>query len=1024
MTLEQYLEDSVAIVGLACRFPGARDLNEYWNNLRQGVESITFFSEQELRDAGIDDVVWSTANFVPARGSLRDIEMFDAAFFGYSPREAEILDPQQRLFLECAWQTLEHAGYDPGRYRGRIGVFAGIAMSSYLDLVRSRLDILETLGSYQVGLANDKDFVTTRTSYKLNLRGPSMAIQTACSASLVSVHVASRSVLTGESDMALAGGVAINAYQVGGYFYEEGSIVSPDGHCRAFDAQAAGSVDGNGVGLVLIKRALDAVNDGDTIYALIRGSAVNNDGSAKAGYMAPGVDGQAEVITDALAIAGIDPETIGYIEAHGTGTLIGDPLEIAALTRAFRTRTERKGYCAIGSVKTNIGHLDIAAGIAGLIKTVKILQEKEVPPSLHFRFPNPHINFADSPFYVNTTLTAWPEAATPRRAGVSSFGIGGTNAHVLLEEAPSHAPRALSSLPQLLILSARSRTALDQATLLLRDHLVRYPQLDLADVAFTLQVGRHQFSHRRMVLCQQREDAIAALSESCATGLSTIVRDELSTPIMYLFSDQGSQYPQMAANLYSVETLFREQIDRCATILRPFLGLDFRQFLFEPDAQMASILDETWLTQPILFSLEYALAKLWMSWGVHPQAMIGHSLGEYVAACLAEVFSLEDALAIVAARGRLMQQLPGGTMLSVSLSEREVRPFLGQNLALAVNNGPSLCVISGPTEAIDALEHQFSAQGVDTHRLFTSHALHSAMMDPMLEPFVAQLKQISFQPPKIPYISNLTGTWITAEEATDPCYWARHLRQTVRFSEGIQELLKTPHAVLLEVGPGKALSTLVQLHLDQEDPLRVFTSLRHLQEHHSDLAFLLNTLGNLWLVGVDIDWSGVSARLQGRRVPLPSYPFERQRFWVDGHKNTHLLADKAPQDPSPSPPTTTPSHEEHTLSLYPRSALLGTYIAPTSEIEHAIVAIWQGVLGIAQVSIHDNFFEIGGNSLIAAQIISRLRKTFPIEFPLRLFFEVPTVAELARAIEDLLVEAIDLLSEEEAVREVGEYDRT
>jgi acyl transferase domain-containing protein len=762
--------EPIAIIGMTGRFPGARNLDQFWRNLRDGVESVSFFTHEELAAEGVDRSLLSEPAYVGANAVLDDVEMFDASFFGFTPREAEITDPQHRLFLECAWELLETAGYEPTSYKGRIGVYAGAGLSTYLlnNLGPGR-DLIKSVTDFQILMGNNTDYVPTRVSYKLNLKGPSVNVNTACSTSLVAVHIACQSLLDYHCDMALAGGVGIQVPQKQGYLYEEGGIGSPDGHCRAFDARAQGTVSGSGVGIVLLKRLEDALAQGDSIRALIRGSAINNDGSSKIGFTAPSIDGQAEVIAEAQAVAGIEPETITYVETHGTGTVLGDPIEIAALTRAFRSRTPNKGFCAIGSVKTNFGHLDEAAGVAGLIKTVLALEHKKIPPSLHFEQPNPGIDFANSPFVVNASLSEWKTNGVPRRAGVSSFGIGGTNAHVVLEEAPQIAPSGESRPFQLLVLSAKTSSALETATANLAGRLRQQPDLNLADVAYTLSQGRKAFGYRRIAICSNIQQAVRALESNDSKRVFNNLQEPGETPVTFMFSGQGAQYVNMGLELYQVESTFREQVDTCSEILAPHLGFDLRRVLYPDDPQAgdaAGRLKQTASAQPALFVIEYSLARLWMDWGVQPQAMVGHSIGEYVAACLAGVLSLEDALALVAARGQLMQQLPRGAMLAVPLSEGEVRPYLGRGLSLAAINSSDLCVISGLDDAVTGLQNELAERGIECRRLETSHAFHSGMMDPMLKPFTERVKKVKLNPPRINYLSNLTGSWIKATEAT------------------------------------------------------------------------------------------------------------------------------------------------------------------------------------------------------------------------------------------------------------------
>jgi acyl transferase domain-containing protein/acyl carrier protein len=873
----------IAIVGMAGRFPGSRNIGEFWQNLRDGIESIVTVDPNLLREG----------DRVNARATIEDIDLFDASFFGFNEREASTMDPQHRIFLECAWSALEDAGYNCETYKDKIGVYGGVGWNGYLPFnIAPDRQFLESAVGYQTLMGNDKDFLTTRVSYHLNLKGPSIDVQTACSTSLVAVSMACQSLLSYQCDLALAGGITVDSSSQTSYLYQEGGILSPDGHCRAFDAQASGTVPGNGVGIVVLKRLEEAIADGDYIHAVIRGTAVNNDGANKVGYTAPSVDGQAEVIAEALALAGVEAETISYIEAHGTATPLGDPIEIAALTQVFRASTAKERFCAIGSVKTNIGHLDAAAGVAGLIKTVLALKHRLIPASLHFKEPNPQINLSHSPFYVCDHLQEWHSHGHPRRAGVSSFGIGGTNAHVILEEAPER--KLISdSKPQLLLFSAKTSSALDTATHNLAAHLrslravplgQSHLELNLADIAYTLQIGRQSFAYRRMLVCQDREEAIAALEGQQWSDYQ--IEGEKNRPITFMFPGQGTQYVNMGKELYQTEPVFREQIDRCSELLKPLLGLDLREIIYPKQDGSAAVekLKQTAISQPALFVIEYALAQLWISWGITPQAAIGHSIGEYVAACMAGVMSLEDALALVAARGRLMQQLPAGAMLSVALSATEVDSDV--ELSIAAINAPNSCVVSGTEAAIALYQQQLTDKGIGCRQLHTSHAFHSPMVDGILEAFRQEVRKVNLNPGIIPFISNVTGTWISNELATDPNYWVRHLRETVCFSAGIGELLSDPQRILLEVGPGNTLSTLANRHA----PETAIASLRHPQQQHSDLACWWNALGKLWLRGVKIDWQAVYQNRQRYRVPLPTYPFERQRYWIEEKTGMRLEA--------------------------------------------------------------------------------------------------------------------------------------
>ena len=876
----------VAIIGMAGRFPGASTIDEFWQNLRNGVESISFFTDEELLESGIDEKVFNRPNYVRARGIIKDADKFDASFFNFFPKEAEMLDPQHRIFMECAWEALESAGYYSENFEGLISLFAGVGMNTYIiPYLAATQGKIDTAEGYQVSIGNEKDFLTTKISYKLNLRGISMDVQTACSTSLTATYLAYQSLVNYQSDMALAGGCTITFPQKSGFTYQEGMILSPDGHCRAFDAEANGTIAGNGCGVVLLKRLEDALADNDHIFAVIKGGASNNDGSLKVGYTAPSVDGQAQVIAEAQFVAGVEADDISYIETHGTGTNLGDPIEITALTKAFRGKTKRTQYCAIGSVKPNIGHLDAAAGVASLIKTALALKYKEIPPSINFKNPNPKIDFENSPFYVNTELAKWESKDKPLLAGVSSFGIGGTNVHLVLEEPPHRVSTTQSRRHQLVLLSARSQDALSRVRENLVTHLQNNPHIDLADVAFTLQLGRKGFNHRMAVVCRSREDAIETLADVDPQRIKVQSHndDVEEKSIVFMFSGQGAQYVNMGRDLYENEPTFRESVDECCDILHPLLGLDLRDVLYPADENVGAAqeqLTQTKITQPALFVIEYALSELWKQWGVEPQGMIGHSIGEYTAACLAGVMRLEDALKLVSLRGELMQRMPGGAMVSVPLGREDAQKYVNDDISLAALNAEDLSVLSGPFEAMDALEKQLQKDNVECTRLHTSHAFHSKMMEPILETFEQEAAKIQLHEPQIPYISNVTGTWITASEATDPNYYARHLRSAVNFSQGIDEMLSEYDYIYLEVGPGKTLSTLARRHSSAAGRV-ILSSLRHPKETIDDQAFVLNSLGQIWLAGGHVNWEGFDTHEVRHRVPLPTYPFERQRYWLD-----------------------------------------------------------------------------------------------------------------------------------------------
>lgn len=877
--------EEIAIIGMAGRFPGAKNIEELWQNLHDGVESIVTFTDEELQAAGIDSELLSNPNYVKAGAPLDHPDLFDAAFFGFNPQEAAITDPQHRLFLECAHQALEVAGYDPQTYRGLIGVFAGAAASTYqTNNLQTSRSLLQRVSPFEIVVGNDKDFVPTRVSYKLNLRGPSINLQTACSTSLVAVHLACQSLLERACDIALAGGVSVRFPQRVGYLYEQEGILSPDGHCRAFDAEARGAVGGHGLGIVVLKRLSEAKEDGDNILAVIRGSAINNDGSRKVGYTAPGVAGQAEVIASAQAMAGVTPDTITCIEAHGTGTLLGDPIEVTALTQAFGRCSRGEGFCAIGSVKTNLGHLDAAAGVTGLIKMVLQLQQRQLVPSLNFHQPNPSLNLVSSPFYVNDRLREWPAGKTPRRGGVSSFGIGGTNAHMIVEEAPVREASSPSRAWQLLTVSAKTHSALETATGELVTHLKQQPEVNLADLTFTQHVGRTALADRRAAVCEDPADAIRVLTGNQPERLLTFYDAPKQRHVIFMFPGGGAQYVNMGRGLYETEPLYRKEIDRCAEMFRRHLEIDIREVMYPSSNRLGDAeggIRKTRLGLPALFATEYAQAKLWRSWGIEPEALIGHSLGEYAAACIAEVFTLEEAVALVAARSSLMQKLPAGGMLAVLEPESDVRRWLPENLSIAAINGPSLCVVSGALGAIEQCELTLAERGCDCHRLHIDVASHCSLVDPIVGEFEEMVAELHPLPPRIPYISNVSGTWVNGIEVCDPHYWAKHLRQTVRFSDGLRELFKRPDRVFLEVGPGHGLSMLANGHPSKMPQHITVSSQRHPRDSQPDPLFLLTALAQLWVSGVQVNWSEVHRNEKRHRVVLPTYPFERQSYWVE-----------------------------------------------------------------------------------------------------------------------------------------------
>ena len=1013
----------IAIVGMAGRFPGAKSVAQFWQNQLNGVEAISHFEVSELEVPNASELA-KDPNYVKTRSILNDIDQFDAEFFGIYPREAELMDPQHRLFLECCWESFEDAGYDPFAYGGSVGVFAGCSMSSYFlsRLCAAEGFIQQFTGAYQVGnypemMGNSLDFLATRASYKFNLRGPSFTLQAGCSTSLIAVCQACQSLLTYNCDMALAGGSSITLPQKRGSFYQEGGMISPDGHCRTFDADAQGTVFGSGVGVVLLKRLDDAMRDGDHIYAVIRGFALNNDGSAKVGYTAPSVEGQARVIAMAHELAGVNPESIGYVEAHGTGTPLGDPIELAALKQAFNIHTDKKRFCAVGTAKTNVGHLDIAAGVTGLIHASHVVRDGIFPPTLHFRKPNPKFDLDNSPFYVNAQRTAWNSENSPRLAGVSAFGVGGTNAHVILEQPPQRASQPAINPTQLLVLSARSEIALEHATDNVAAHLQSHPDLNLADIAWTLQVGRRQFPWRRFVAASELQGALDALSKRNPKLVQTRHARNDKPSICFLFPGQGSQYSNMGRELYHTEKIFGQAIDECAEILRPELDADIRTLIYPRESvseDSPTTLTNTVYAQPAIFALGYALAQLWIAWGIRPQAMLGHSVGEFVAATLAGVFSLQDALRLIATRGRMMQNLPRGGMLSVRLPEAEIRRRLGDSLALAAVNAPSMCVVAGPHDALNALQKELDQDGVACRPLATSHAFHSAMMDPIIGQFEACVANVRLSPPKIPFVSGVTGTWINDGEATDPTYWARHLRESVQFSAGVTELLNKPNAALIEVGPGNVLSTLARQHLksrngSSQDSLILCSLPKDSsgQDHASDI---LGSLGSLWLAGAEPDWHAVHRGERRLRIPLPTYPFERKRHWFE--------PPAAKAQPEATPATSqfsvsaciTPNASEEKrvvdTSVYRTPPASPHSTADrTTKISAVLANIFEDLSG-TQISPSDEsntFLEMGFDSLFLTQVTQAVQSKFNVKTTFRqLLGEQSTLKTLTKYIDEKL----------------------
>jgi phthiocerol/phenolphthiocerol synthesis type-I polyketide synthase E len=1061
--------DAIAIIGLSGRFPGANNVPAFWNNLCEGVESVNFFTTQELLEAGVELELLNHPAYVKAQALLDNVEDFAASFFGVTLKEAELTDPQHRLFMECAWEALEDAGHTPEGCSGKTAVFAGAGLNMYLMRnLASHPQLLNAMGALQLVINNRGDFMPTKVSYKLNLTGPSVNVNTACSSSLVAVHMACRSLLNFESDMALAGGAGIGTNQKCGYLYQSGGVMSPDGHCRVFDAQAQGTVSGNGVGVVLLKRLEDAVADGDAIYAVIRGSAVNNDGAHKVGYTAPSVEGQKEVIALAMAMAEVAPHTIGYVEAHGTATPMGDPIEVNALTQAFNLGasdlgTAAQNFCAIGSVKSNIGHLDAAAGVAGLIKTALCLKHRTLVPSLNFEAPNPAMQLQATPFFVNTQRQAWhpTQVGMPLRAGVSSFGIGGTNAHVVLEEAPPSTGTPSRRKWQLLVLSAQTESAVNAAKANLQQFLQGSPPCNTADMAYTLQVGRRAFAHRHMVLCHATGDARQALLRSDrAFSRSGVAQATQGAGAVFMFPGMGDQYLHMAAGLYEAEAIFRDTVNECAQLLQPLLGVNLRELLYPPDlprspqrsdatdpGQKPNIdlrkmlgrtptpdephprsawLSETRLVHPALFTIEYALAQMLRHYGVHPKAMIGHSLGEYVAACVAGVMTLPEALTLVAGRARLIQALPEGRMLAVASSEAVVSGLLNTfatkdaGLSIAALNGPHMTVVAGPKSLVRDFETQLKGAALAYLPVQSSHAFHSTMMLSIQDELKALFQPIKLQAPAISYVSNLTGSWITPEQATDVNYWVQHTCQPVRFAQGLVTLLGDGDRTFIEVGSGQTLASFLQQSVATNglDDVLSLPCLPGMHEDVGDGLVLAQLLGTLWCHGQTIAWAKLYEGEKRQRLSLPTYPFERERCWIAPAAASPQAAAFAttPQTAmaaqAPAVKTTPEAVQQQGL----HGAKRPVYRAPETEIEQQVALFWQELLGAQHIGLDDNFFHLGGNSLLAVQFISRITEHYQIQISLKHFFHASTVRDAAAVVETILLGEIEALSDDEAAQ--------
>jgi len=1017
--------EPIAIIGMSGRFPGASNPGQLWRNLSQSVESISFFKPEEL-GPGIEDDLRTDPNYIRARGLIEGADLFDASFFGIGPLEARIMDPQQRVFLELAQEALENAGYDQERYNGRIGVFAGSGDNHYYTSnVITHPELLALAGKLAVEIGNEKDYISLRVAYLLDLRGPAVSVHAGCSTTLLAVDEACRSLLSGECSMALAGGIDIHTPQKSGFLHQEGGVFAKDGHCRPFDAAATGTMFCDGSGIVVLKRLTDALKDGDTIYSVIRGSGKNNNGSRPASFVAPSMEGQAEVIAIAQADAQVPIESIRYIEAHGTGTPVGDPIEFDALRKVFERKTDKKHFCYVGSIKGNIGHPTNAAGVVGLIKAALVLHHELIPPTLHFKTPNPRIDLANSPFMIADKLIPLPRGPEVRRAAVSSFGFGGTNVHVILEEAPLPGPAAPSRPRQLLLLSAKSEAALNDSSESLREYLATAPAESFADAACTLQTGRKQFAYRRFVVAGNPAEAAKLLAQPNPLRCGARRCERRNPPVVFLFGGQGTQYVNMGLNLYRDEPLFRAIVDDCCETLKPHLGHDLRELLFPPagDEKAAQIsLKNTLFTQPSIFVIEYALARFWQSLGVEPALMAGHSIGEFVAATLAGVWELEDVLAIVALRGKLMQSLPRGSMLAVNSNAESIANLLPQALQIASNNAPNLCVVSGPEPDVSQFQAELESKQIICRTLHTSHAFHSAMMDPIIEPLRAAIEKVKLRAPQKPFVSTVTGLPITVQEATDPGYWARHARATVEFAKSTQYLKDQGYDLFVECGPRSTMCSLVRQQFTPEQPCTAIPTFGDTAHNNAEWDALLFAMGSLWQNGVTLSWDAFYAHEERRRIPLPTYPFQRSRFWIDpapvpsASQSRAEISRAIPWQPVGSIPS------QLAASQSGESARAES--APVSRRERIaslLVDLLAALSGRerSQISRSSTFMEQGFDSLSLTQVGFTIRKEFPTKVSFsQLMNELPNVDMLADHLDQTLPPGI--LTESRSAQPVAE----
>ncbi len=1014
-----YTGNEIAVVGMSGEFPKCKDIEEYWNAIVAGEECISFYTKEQLEEAGINPEVLKFEEYIRAKGEIPDIGLFDAGFFHISPQEAELMDPQHRLLLQCAWKALESAGINPDNYKGTIGVYAGKSLSSYLYLnIFPHLKKIMAVGNLQAAIGNDKDSMTTTIAYHLNLKGPAVTIQSSSSTSLVSVCMACQALLNYQCDAVLTGGITAGPPNRSGYLFEEGGIYSNDGHGHSFNEGSTGFVPGNGYGLAVLKRLEDAIEDGDKIWAVIKGFAINNDGSDKISYTAPSVDGHAEVVEMAQAMADVSPETIEFLESHGTGTKMGDPIEVAGLTKAFRKGTDKKQYCSLGSVKANIGHLDSAAGIAGFMKAVLTVNKGILPPLCGFEKLNPEIHLEDSPFYISTEAKPWTPSCGVRRAGISSLGMGGTNAHVIVEEPPVTKDSDNIEKVRIIPLSGKTAYSLEENRKNLSSFLKVHAREKLSDVAYTLSLGRKEFLYRDAIACTSIQDAIEQLDER--EGYVECMTNKQNT--VFMFPGQGTQYPSMMYGLYEKYPVFRENMEACRNYILEFMGTDILDYLNGTN-QNAEELENTRLAQPVIFATSYCTAMLYQSLGIKPSAMIGHSVGEYVAATIAGVFSLRDALYLVTNRARLMSEAERGAMLSIKASANQIKELTDANVDIAAINAPSLCVVSGTFEEIKKAKEDFDRHGIFARQLKTSHAFHSYMMKEVAKEYEKLLQTVEFKKPEIPYISCIDGTWADMDSVSAE-YWKKHITASVHFAAGMETLLSKENYLFVEVGAGKTLSTLADYQEVKEDELTFISAGRTIKDTISDEAFFMNGLASLWSHGVIVDWEAVYAGERRKKTYLPSYAFDRSLYWVDAPADNDLYTEPNVQKVKAESKVEIDVQNKKTVTkkYHKRPRLHHDYLEASTETEKKLVGILKELLRIEPVGVTDSFFELGGQSLLAAQFLSKIHDEFPVHINMNEIFEHDTAQKLAKRIDSMVSETENKQSVEELFDDIFNMD--